>query len=156
MSFQLPTKHKLSFTPPSWSGVAFLVEAMLLLVFLTASLAVFTQLFGQAIERGTQSETLSQAVAAVSGTSERFCADPEGTEGATFSNGLIVVCEVDDEERGGGTLYHATISAYQADPDALDSIGAENGDALMELALASGGPAPVYSVTTSKYESEVG
>ena len=45
-----------------WPGAAFVVEALILLVFLAGCLAVFMQLFGDANETGRQNVQLEEAV----------------------------------------------------------------------------------------------
>jgi len=142
MSFQLPTKRTSVVARTRWSGAAFLVEAMLLLVFIMASLAVFTQLFSTSAERAIESRDLTDAVAAASATAERFCADPLTVESETQVGGLRVICQVTPERRTGGVIYYATISVY-GDADASESKPAE----------PQAAPTPLYTVQTAKYES---
>lgn len=120
-------------TRPSWSGAAFIIEAMLLLVFLIGSLAVFTQLFATAAERGSQSGVLTAAVMAAENTAERFAVDPSGIDRQMQVDDLQVICDVTDKEFAGGTLYHADIAVF-----------------------TEGSTDPVYVLSTSSYESEVG
>lgn len=117
---------------PAWSGAAFIVEAMLLLLILIGSLAVFTQLFAASAERATASEELSRAVAAASTAAERFAADPASVPASSEGEGLTTTCEVAEEDRAGGVLYHAQIS-----------VANEEGTV-------------VYQVETSRYVSEGG
>ena len=74
----------------SWSSIAFIVESILLLVFLMASLAVLTQVF-----------TTSAA--------ERFAADPTAVEESTTVGDLQVTCQVTEQKRAQGTLFEAQI-----------------------------------------------
>ena len=115
-----------------WSGTAFLVEAMLLLVFVVASIAVITQLFSASVNQIQDSERLSQAVALTTSQAERFAASPGSAAGEESSDDLRIVCEVEDERTAAGTLYRAHITAY-------DQVTNE----------------VVYSIDTSRYESEV-
>ena len=130
MSLESPARRSRSL--PSWAGAAFIVEAMLLLVFLIGSVAVFTQLFAASIERSTRSENLAGAVAAAENVAERFAVDPTGTVGTTTVGNLTVTCESKGEDMAGGTLYHATITVLSDDSDE-----------------------PVYTLNTASYESEV-
>ena len=114
MSFELPSERKVFVARSRWPGAAFLVEAMLLLVFIMASLALFTQLFAAATERAGESKALTDAVALASTTAERFAADPLAVPAEQTSGDLRVVCSVSPEARSGGTLYHAVISVYDA------------------------------------------
>ena len=132
MSFELPAHRLTASARPGWASAAFIVESLLLLVFLIGSLAVFTQMFAAASEQASASSTLSAAVAAAGNTAERFAADPESVEAEAHVGDLRVVSDVTADERDGGTLYHATISVFEAN-DAQ----------------------PVYTVTTSRYVSEV-
>ena len=141
MSFQLPTERTREDTAPSWSNASFLIESMLLLVFLIASLAVFTQMFSASMARAEDSRQLTAAVTAASDTAERFTANPSGVNAIEENNGMIVTCDVDSDERESGTLYHAKISVYKA----------ESFDLYDMRAVAD----PVYSVSTARFESEV-
>lgn len=184
MSFQLPAGRPVRLSRPPWSNVAFLVEAMLLLVFVMGSMAVCTQLFGQAVERGLQSERLSQAIAAVTDRAELFAANPQAAQGVAREGGLVVVCAVSDEARPGGTFYHATINAYWeaseldaatgeaslAEEDSLHSaasaadseeayeraegVSEAEGDAFLEDLIEDG--QPLFTLHASRYRSEVG
>lgn len=133
MSFELPAHRPVTSTRPGWASAAFIVESLLLLVFLVGSLAIFTQMFAVSAGQAAQGATLSAAVAAAGNTAERFAADPESIEPQTQEGDLRVVCDVTSDARSGGTLYHATISVFEAN-------GAE----------------PVYTITTSRYVSGVG
>lgn len=144
MSFQLPTKRTSVAVRTRWSGAAFLVEAMLLLVFIMASLAVFTQLFSTSAERAIESRELTDAVAAASATAERFCANPLGVESELQVGDLRVICQVTPERRTGGIIYYATISVY-----------GDAGESASKPAEPQAAPMPLYTVQTAKYESGV-
>lgn len=145
MSFQLPTKRTSAAGEGiRWSGAAMLVEAMLLLAFLIASLAVLTQVFATAVEKANQGTQLTAAVAAASETAERFAANPAAVSEEQIVGDLLVVCKVTDEPRKAGVLHHADISVYAAPPGVDANAGARpQGE-------------PVYTVSTSHYESGVG
>lgn len=132
MSFQLPARRVGRDATPRWSGSAVLVESMLLLVFLIASLAIFTQMFSASLVRAEESGELTTAVAAATEVAERFAADPVQAGGAQEVDGMRVVCDVQEEAHRAGTLYRADIAVYATD-----------------------GNEPVYSITTSRFESEV-
>lgn len=150
MSFELPTKRTSAAPHSRWSGTAFLVEAMLLLVIIMASLAVFTQLFAESAERANASRSLTDAVAAATATAELFCADPTGVKSEFTEGDLRVVCQVTPERRAGGIVYYATISVY----------GTESADAAADMNAGEAGAVqtniavePLYTVQTAKYES---
>lgn len=129
MSFQLPNKiHVTEDVGPRWSGAAVLVESMLLLVFLTASLAVFVQMFSAALERADESAQLTAAVAAASDTAEQFAAYPTQANGQHMVDDLLVTCNVKREPHESGTLYKAEISVYaMGDADAGSGAGSGSG-----------------------------
>ena len=115
MSFKLVSKRTQQSQAPRWSGAAFIVEALLLLVFLATAAAIFVQLFAHSAEKSAESIELSKAVAVASNTAERFAADPASVSETEIVDGLIVKCTTSVEERTGGNLHHATISVYRAD-----------------------------------------
>lgn len=117
---------------PSWSGMAVLIEAMVLMMVLVGSLAIIMQLFATATIRAREGQQLAEAVAYATSAAESFASDPTAAEGTSVQNGLIVQCQVTDQKTTAGTLYHATITV-------LDESTAE----------------PVYELVTSQYQSEV-
>lgn len=135
MSQDAPASTVSNDTRSSWASIAFMVESILLLVFLVASLAVLTQVFSASLNRSVESRTLDAAVIAASSIAEHFAADPTGIDEETQLGDLRVSCAVTDERRDGGTMYHAVIDVYDVS--------------------AAGGGEPVYSLSTSSYRSEV-
>lgn len=122
----------------SWHGTALLVEALVLLAFLVASLALFMQVFAQARGMGAEGSELAQAVAMASNLAEEFAADPATEPEPLERDGLTASCEVatvaaddvggltgsdaDDASSDGssgaaGTLYRATILVTDGDGD---------------------------------------
>ncbi len=100
------------------STTAFVVETLVLLVVLVASMAVFTQLLSRATSTADQSERLCRAVSVAESAAEEFSADPVAVEagksvGAGVAtkgrDGFDVTCKVSEDERGSGTLYRAHI-----------------------------------------------
>ncbi len=115
MSLAPSLKHAPQGRRLSWSGMAVVVEAMVLLTFLIASLAVIVQLFALATTRAQEGQRLAEAVAYATSTAERFASDPLAAEGTTTYDDLIVVCKVEDHATTHGTLYQATITVVAAD-----------------------------------------
>lgn len=126
----------------SWHGTALLVEALVLLAFLVASLALFMQAFAQARGMGAEGSELAQAVAMASNLAEEFAADPAAEPEPLERDGLTASCEVATVAAGGadgqtgsgaddapsgdsssdpsgaaGTLYRATILVTDGDGD---------------------------------------
>ena len=94
MSFQLPSSSRTSHTRPAWSGMALVVEAMVLLLVLVGSLAVITQLFATASARAQSGRKLAQAVALATTEAERFAADPANSEGTFTEDDLSAFSDV--------------------------------------------------------------
>ena len=124
----------------SWTGAAFLVESMLLLVFLIGSFAVFTQMFAKAIEQADESRAITVAVAAASNSAEQFAADPASADGTsqTVVDGMVVQRQVTVQKRDHGTFYTADIMVYK------DASSFTNGTA-----------EPLYTIRTARYVSGV-
>ena len=177
MSFELPTQRTSVAPRKRWAGAAFLVEAMLLLLFLMASIAIFTQLFAATAERSNESRNLTDAVAVATSTAERFAANPADAACDETRDGLRIICEVSPSKRGGGTIYYATISVYDADK--AGRLPVRTGGSIGDTAASANAPAddividpaedayagaladPVtsngllYTIETAKYESGV-
>ena len=115
----------------SWSSIAFIVESILLLVFLAASLAVLTKVFFASLNASVESRTLDAATIAAGSLAEHFAADPTGVEERTELGDLVIECDVTGEPRNDGTLYHAIINVY-------DKSDTDTGT-------------PVYTITTANY-----
>jgi Tfp pilus assembly protein PilV len=120
-----------------WSKTAFMVEALILLVVLIASMAVFTQLFARSWTRANESDRLTNAVVVAQNAAEEFCSDPVAVKnGQTVGQGIAkngsgnfkVECKVTETSKEAGTLYTANISV-------------------------SDGEGVVYQVTSSQYVS---
>lgn len=109
-------------------GTAFIVESMLLLVFLVTSLVVAVKVLGLAYERAGEAEVLSNAVALATSEMEDFVSEPvleandayfwksdSGLESIAAhsrmpSSGVYrVVRNVHATEVGGGVLYEAEV-----------------------------------------------
>lgn len=133
MSFRLPTRATRVQDPPRWSGMAFLVESMALVVVLMVALAILTQLFALSLDRSRQGEELAQAVALASNVAERFGADPQGAPAERVEGNLRARCEVTARECADGVLYQADISVYPA--DSSRSLG--EGESVYELKTAA-------------------
>lgn len=94
----------------SWHGMAFLIEAMVLLAFVALAIAVFFRLFAYAKTTSTSNTELSQAVVYASNTAELFTADPEKMTGyAKLEEDYYITCDVTSKDTASGTLYTANI-----------------------------------------------
>lgn len=156
MSFSLTTSVRTRFARPGWSGVAFIVEALVLLVFLAAAVAIFTRLFSGAATRSDEALQLTRAVAAAQSTAERFAADPESVYTVETDGDFVIVTDFTREEMAAGTLYCATISVYDgktAGQDHISAAGDSEGVWPWDAGAAAwAGAAPIYRIETAVYE----
>ena len=100
----------------NWSSTAFLVESLVLLFFLIACLAVFTQMFAHSWQASSDASRLSAACVIAQNTAEEFEANPQTVQNGTFdvndANGasFCVSCTVESEAAAAGIMYTAHIS----------------------------------------------
>lgn len=135
----------------SWHGTALLVEALVLLAFLVASLALFMQAFAQARGMGAEGSELAQAVAMASNLAEEFAADPATEPEPLERDGLTASCAIatvaaDDADHAGS----------QTDPDADgapagDSSGAAGTLYRATILVTDGDGDEVYRLVTERY-----
>ena len=115
-----------------WSSISFVVEALVLLVFLAASMAIFTQLFAGSSTLASESERLSTAVMVAKDAAEEFESEPAAVASgqpvgltviANGKDGFDVACDVTTEAEGAGTMYtaHITVSDSQGTAYELDA-----------------------------------
>ena len=114
-----------------WKSTAFMIEALVLLFVLVASLAVFTTLFAQSATNAHQAKRISEASVVAQNAAEEFSSDAAAvaagqTVGAGVakngSDGFNVKCDVTSQKESTGTMYtaHITVSdsagtAYELD-----------------------------------------
>ena len=115
-----------------WTGTAFLVEALLLLLLLLATLAVFVSLLSRAITQSDEQAALDRAMVVATNTAESFSASPATYVCEPIQDGMDVTCSVTATYLEAGALYEALITV------------SEGGEAVYELSCAryvSGGGA---------------
>ena len=158
-----------------WPGAAFIVEALLLLVFLAGSLAVLMELNADADAAGQQSADLMAAMTLASNAAEEFAANPElaAATGALsdeeeaarvqYGTGLVMTRTVEAEPMAAGTMYRARIAVWHEDAGAAESAAesaAAGSGALKpaptEGAGAEGAAEPVYTLETACYVADDG
>lgn len=89
-------------------GMAFIVEALVLLFFLVLAVTVFVQLLGGAVVRSQQATDLENAVQIAQDAAEAFAADPQSFQ--PEDQGIYVVdADIERTATSAGTLYRATI-----------------------------------------------
>lgn len=89
------------------------LEAMLYAFFFVVALAIVGALFGVSLHASHGAARLEQAVELASDAAARFAADPSAKQELLVEDGLRAVCEVTDESKAFGHLYHATIRVYE-------------------------------------------
>ena len=94
-------------------GTGFLVEALFVLAFLMACVAVFVRLFSAAQLEGMRANNTSEAIIVATNCAEEFCANPTEVEKTSSRDGFDVTCDVSPQQRDGGTYYtaHIVVSA---------------------------------------------
>lgn len=155
-----------------WPGAAFIVEALLLLVFLTGSLAVLMNLNAEADRIGRESADLMDGLVLASNVAEEFAADPIAFKEAyeadpmadrwlsqpahEVENGsdlLSAECTFRTEDTEAGTMHYLTIEVWKvrvlndSAKAAEEGIGFEPGG----LCLQGNEGEPVYTLETSRY-----
>jgi Tfp pilus assembly protein PilV len=114
-----------------WKSTAFMIEALVLLFVLVASLAVFTTLFAQSATNAHQAKRISEASVVAQNAAEEFSANPVAVaddttvgKGATQGTDTYTVhCNVSNEPSTSGTLYtaHITVDDEQGEAYSLDA-----------------------------------
>lgn len=89
-------------------GMAFIVEALVLLFFLVLAVTVFVQLLGGAVVRGQQATDLENAVQIAQDAAETFAADPQSFQPEDHG-AYAVDANVERTATPAGALYRATI-----------------------------------------------
>ena len=105
-----------------WHGAAFIVEALVLLVFLIASLAVIMQVIAGAHERSIEADRLSNAIILASNDAEAFAADP--TSGNTGGEYVLVDGQAQDDdqrEQADGADTNAAVGAVHRCTPSFDT-----------------------------------
>lgn len=103
---------------PLWHGTAFFVEALVLLTFLLAAGALFTQLFAAARHTAAEGTALAEAVLMAQNAAEELAAadDPASLAGSRpligdqTGDAYTLAVEVEGEPRRTGTLWRAHIA----------------------------------------------
>lgn len=100
----------------NWSSTAFLVESLVLLLFLIACLAVFTQMFAHSWQASSDASRLSAACVVAQNAAEDFEANPQGVQNGAFDvndadgASFYVNRTVESEATAVGTMYTVHIA----------------------------------------------
>lgn len=145
-----------AFASRSWHGTAFLVEALVLLLFLVASLGIFMQAFARARATGSQAAQLERAVALASDMAERFCADPAAVSAPVEEGGLVAACDVEAPADGEATPLRATITVTDADGDVVFELTTARATGDAGAAGTAGTPSPADVPSPTARDGEAG
>ena len=100
----------------NWSNTAFLVESLVLLFFLIACLAVFTQMFAHSWRASSDASKLSAACVVAQNAAEEFEANPQAVQNDTIDvsdasgTSFRVSRSVESEATAAGTMYTVHIA----------------------------------------------
>ena len=100
----------------NWSNTAFLVESLVLLFFLIACLAVFTQMFAHSWQASSDASKLSAACVVAQNAAEEFEANPQAVQNDTIDvsdasgTSFRVSRTVESETTATGTMYTVHIA----------------------------------------------
>lgn len=104
----------------SRSGIAFIIEMLILLVLVCGCFAVLVQLFAYSEQQGKNNYNRVEAVHLAADVAEAFGADPQSVPEVEVVGNLVVYTTIIDEPQATGTLYTATISVYNIDASSSD------------------------------------
>ena len=100
----------------NWSNTAFLVESLVLLFFLIACLAVFTQMFAHSWRASSDASRLSAACVVAQNAAEEFEANPQTAHNDTIDvsaasgTNFHVSRTIESEATATGTMYTVHIA----------------------------------------------
>ena len=103
----------------NWSNTAFLVESLVLLFFLIACLAIFTQMFAHSWQASSDASKLSAACVVAQNAAEEFEANPQAVQNDTIDvsdvsdasgTSFRVSRSVESEATAAGTMYTVHIA----------------------------------------------
>ena len=100
----------------NWSNTAFLVESLVLLFFLIACLAIFTQMFAHSWQASSDASKLSAACVVAQNAAEEFEANPQAVQNDTIDvsdasgTSFHVSRTVESKATATGTMYTVHIA----------------------------------------------
>lgn len=118
----------------SRSGIAFIIEMLVLLALVAGCLSVLIEAFAYAHQQGEENNNTVKAVHLATNAAERFSADPNSVPEVEIVDDLAVYTTISSEPQVTGTLYKATIEVY----------GVDDRD-------ARAGSHPFYGLETARY-----
>lgn len=132
-----------------WHGAAFIVEALVLLAFMVAALAVVMPLMISAHERGVEAQQLSCAIILASNDAETFAAYPESSDVENtyaFVDGELV--DIDTLSDKASAITYQVVRTVQSQT----STAGVYHTAHISVFLKG---KELYNVSTSRYTSNV-
>lgn len=99
----------------SRSGIAFIIEMLVLLVFVCGCFAILVQMFAYSQQLGERNYKQVQAIDFASDIAEAFSADPLSVPEVEILDDLVAYTTIAEEPQSTGTLYTADITVYSVD-----------------------------------------
>lgn len=96
----------------SRSGIAFIVEMLILLVLVCACFAILVQIFAYSEQQGEKNYARVAAIDLASDVAEAFAADPQSVPEVQVSGELVAYVSVEEEPQSTGVLYFADITVF--------------------------------------------
>lgn len=136
---------------------AFVIESVLLILFLAASLAVVMGMLSLSYRQETEAALKTRAMSYAIECAERFVIDPEDdTASYTIKEeGMAIKCDVTSFQTAAGVMCYAHITVYPTDEVPVPV------HPLVDLSLPPGGAASdtdkgiVFELDTARYVSKV-
>lgn len=117
--FEIVTPTKFKEDRHSWANTAFLIETLVLLAFLAASIAIIAQLFAYSVSTAKGAKDLSNAAIVAQNAAEEFSSNPAAVSAGTkVGQGVAaygtenynVQVEISEKSETNGTLFTALIT----------------------------------------------
>lgn len=135
----------------SWKGTAFIIEALVLLIFVAGALAVLLSIFVQSynVNERTQSET--DAILLATNAAEAFSAAPAEGTFVAIEGDYVARNTVQAQSTSSGIMYQAHIEVYS-----LEGVNAHAGQTFNvndDVPIDFDAAQPIYELTTARYVS---
>lgn len=103
----------------SRSGIAFIIEMLVLLVLVCGCFSVLVEMFAYAQQQGQNNFDKAEAIHLASDVAEAFSADPSAIPAEQIIGDYSIRTSVVDEPQVNGVLYTATIDVFHVRSDSV-------------------------------------
>jgi Tfp pilus assembly protein PilV len=100
--------------PHAQSGIAFVIEMLIILFLVASCLAVLVNMFAYAHQKGVENSNTVTAIHLASNAAEEFAHNPAAVPSQQEVDGMYIYTTVTQDQQSTGVLYHATIEVYDA------------------------------------------